>query len=281
MDGPQQAMGNFIDFFFLQKIGGWAGILIYFLKTPVTFSITGLIFYLAIKYCFLILSKRVISENFSDQPYLKFATDHQERRFTARRIKKRLKRRMPWIEKLLPRRYDYSKVNLNSDIDKLRLHNKRQRSRSVARFMVSTSSARARLKSRNDRIIEDFLTQNNVIGEPKSRATLWQEILLETFRMLFISIPSEDGFFFAPAALLGINPITATLFAFAFGFAHSWKYSVLNCLRISLSAFLIILVILPTYGLMTCIIGHILYDVSVGIIPLIILKVLDKQFSRR
>jgi hypothetical protein len=87
--------------------------------------------------------------------------------------------------------------------------------------------------------------------------------------LFLILIPSEDGLFLAPPALIGISSWTIAPFALMFGFVHFHKYSTLNCFRIVLVAIIEIALILPSYGLFTCIVGHVLWD-AFWLMPMII-----------
>ncbi len=258
---------------------GWLGITIYFLYYPVNFSLIGLFFYLCceaialfIMHLGLILADLCFDTR--DRTYLitlkfysykheilrsnPFAADLEGRGIFFREFRRNLVDRFPQFRYLFREKYSYDNIYISSDFELLpdRQYNRRQQqspAQALLREIASNPSTRMRWKYGDPRFqefIEKFGYDRQI-----SRRSVYLAVSL-----CFILIPSEDGIFLALLALIGINAQTATLFAFLFGFAHFWRYSTLNCLRIALSAILTIVFILPQYGLLTCIVGHVLYD---------------------
>lgn len=80
----------------------------------------------------------------------------------------------------------------------------------------------------------------------------WTETLL---------LAGEDGFFFVPILLLGINPVSAAVVAVAYAAIHYPEFPLKHCITKAILIFLIASLILPN-GLASVIVGHLLLDVS-------------------
>lgn len=87
------------------------------------------------------------------------------------------------------------------------------------------------------------------IAQAKRRP--WTEALL---------LAGEDGFFFVPILLLGINPVSAAVVAVAYAAIHYPEFPLKYCITKAILIFLIATLILPN-GLASVIVGHLLLDV--------------------
>jgi hypothetical protein len=183
------------------------------------------------------------------------SADLEGRGILFRELRNNLVDRFPQLRYLFRDKYSYDNIYIASDFSD-RHRNRRPQNdpaRSLLRELAHNPSTRMRWKYGDPRfqeLLERFEHDRQI-----SRRSIYSILSLYS-----ILIPSEDGIFLALLPLIGINFQTATLFALFFGFAHFWRYSTLNCLRIAFSAILTIVFILPKYGLLTCIVGHILYD---------------------
>lgn len=74
-----------------------------------------------------------------------------------------------------------------------------------------------------------------------------------------ILLPGEDGLFFVPLLLIGLNPITALVFVGLFGLAHVGQYQLSHVVIKTVSYYLVIVFVLP-HGLLNIIIGHVIVD---------------------
>lgn len=77
--------------------------------------------------------------------------------------------------------------------------------------------------------------------------------------MELILLTGEDGFFFVPILLLGINPVTAAIVALAYAATHYPEFPVKHCIVKAVLLFLIVIVVLPN-GLGSVIVGHMFLD---------------------
>lgn len=75
----------------------------------------------------------------------------------------------------------------------------------------------------------------------------------------FILLIGEDGFFFVPILLLGINPVTAAITAILYAAFHYPEFPIKYCVVKAVLVFLIITLILPN-GLGSVIVGHLVLD---------------------
>lgn len=75
----------------------------------------------------------------------------------------------------------------------------------------------------------------------------------------FILLIGEDGFFFVPILLLGINPLTAGITAMLYAAFHYPEFPIKYCAVKAVLVFLIIILILPN-GLGSVIVGHLILD---------------------
>jgi len=78
----------------------------------------------------------------------------------------------------------------------------------------------------------------------------WLELLM---------LPGEDGFFFVPLLLVGINPITAAVVSAAYAAIHYPEYPIKHCVVKVVLLYLIATVILPN-GLGSVIVGHLILN---------------------
>ena len=83
---------------------------------------------------------------------------------------------------------------------------------------------------------------------------------IETFKTLVL-LPGEDGLFFVPLLLLGINPTTALIFTGLYAFAHSGQYSARAVAGKVPGDYLVALLVLP-HGLLNVILGHVIMDTA-------------------
>jgi hypothetical protein len=277
----------------LAIIVGWIGILIYFWRFSLSFSLIGIGLYLCYNLLAVVLiaSWLVVCELFfdtRDRPSLMtlkiFSYKHEiikadpltanskGRGYFLRELKSTLVKQFPNLNRLFPEQYNYDQVTLSADLKRLS-HRDRQSNpdQNFMREFARSSQTRLRWKYRDPRLqgfLEQFYSQQ---AKPSVK-----EIILFSVVMFLVLIPWEDGFFFAPVALLGTNSLTIVLFAFLFGFAHFRQYSTINCLRIVLAAIPQIGLILPQYGLLVCITGHLIWDMFC-LMPSIIALILDAQ----
>lgn len=263
----------------LMTVCGWLGILLYYLHYPIGFSLIGLFFYLCCNGLSLLLLHLMLILfdlyfDTGDRPYLitlklfsykyeimradPLLADLEGRGIFFRELRNRLLIIFPRFLFLLREKFSYDNISLTSDFNRLRSRNRERQKptedQQSLRELFRNPRVRRRLKygdSRLQEFSEKFETHKKV-----SRIEAYLRLIL----FFFIEIPSEDGIFLAPPVFLGINGWTVTLFSFFFGFAHFHKYSTINCLRIVFAAILEIVFILPKYGLLTCMAGHILYD---------------------
>lgn len=78
-------------------------------------------------------------------------------------------------------------------------------------------------------------------------------------RKAAILLPGEDGLFFVPLLLVGINPLSAVVAAAAFGAMHYPEFPSRLCVAKACLIYLIALLILP-HGLGTVVVGHFVID---------------------
>ena len=76
-----------------------------------------------------------------------------------------------------------------------------------------------------------------------------------------ILLAGEDGLFFVPILLLGINPVTTVVVAVAYAAMHYPDFPVKHCIVKAVLVFLIAMLILPN-GLGSVVVGHLLLDIS-------------------
>jgi len=74
-----------------------------------------------------------------------------------------------------------------------------------------------------------------------------------------LMLPGEDGFFFVPLLLIGINPVTAALASVAYAAIHYPEFPIKHCVSKVLALYLIATLVLP-HGLATVVLGHVLLD---------------------
>jgi hypothetical protein len=263
----------------LMTVCGWIGIVLYHLDHPVRFSLIGLFFYLCCDGLSLLLLNGALvlfdlCFDTRERPYLitlklfsykyeimraaPLLADLERRGFFFRELRRVSIVRFPKMLFLLREKFSYDNIFLTSDFDRLRSRSTQRQAitaeQQLLSEMVRNPETRRRLKYGDPRL-QEFLEKF------KSRRKVSSiEAYLDLISLFFISIPSEDGIFLAPPILLGINNWTIILFAFLFGFVHFPQYSTINCLRIVFTAMLEIVFILPKYGLLTCIVGHIIFD---------------------
>lgn len=263
----------------LMTVSGWLGIILYYLHHPIRFSLMGLFFYLCCDGLSLLLLNGVLilfdlCFDTRERPYLitlklfsykyeimradPLLADLEGRGIFFRGFRSRLLIKFPKLIFLFREKFSYENIFLTSDFNRLRSLNKERQEATEdqqrLRKLFRNPNTRIRLKYKDPRLqefSEKFQTHRKI--SPRTD-------YLYLISFFFISIPSEDGIFLAPPILLGINGWTITLFSFLFGFVHFYKYSTINCLRIVFAAILEIVFILPRYGLLTCILGHILFD---------------------
>jgi hypothetical protein len=243
---------------------GWVGIAIYYLYHPLRFSLVGVGFYLGYDFlaCSLMLLVLSVCETYfytgdrtlSVNP---LAADLASRGRFWRALSHRLRQQLPPIQGLFPEKYRYDDIRISSDINQLRHHQQSatHTDQQILRELARRPEMRRRWKYRDPRL-QEFLA---AFQAPHPKRSI-REIYLFLSALFLLIIPSEDGLFLAPPALLGLNGGTTILFALLFGFAHWQKYSTLNCLRIVGVTILQIIFILPQYGLLTCMVGHVLFD---------------------
>jgi hypothetical protein len=260
-------------------VSGWLGITIYYLHHPVNFSMIGLFFYLCCEVIALFmmhlgLTIADLCFDTRDRPYLitlklysykheilrsnPWSADLAGRGIFFRELRSNLVDLFPQFSYLFRERYSCNDIYISSDFDLLSdcRRNRRQQNnpaQALLREIARNPSTGMRWKYGDPRF-QEFIEKFGY-----NRQISRQSVYL-ALGLCLILIPSEDGIFLALLSLIGINVQTATLFALLFGFAHFWRYSTLNCLRIAFSAILIIVFILPQHGLLTCIVGHVLYD---------------------
>jgi hypothetical protein len=267
----------------LLTVSGWIGITIYHNHYPIQLSLAGVFIYLCYKALirFFVRLGIIICENYfdtGDRQHLitlklgsfkyeiiradPFSADLERRGGCFREFRGFLLKHFPKLNSLWLEKYNYDNISPSSDFSQLRIRNRRRRKdtsdQKILRELVRNSAARLRWKYKDPRL-QEFIEQFQARREdlPKWQWYLW---LISFF---LIEIPSEDGLFFAPPALLGINVWTTVGFALLFGFAHFYKYSAIQCLSIAAAAILNITFILPKYGLLTCMVGHVLFDIFV------------------
>lgn len=264
----------------LMTVCGWIGIGLYHFYHPVRFSPIGLFFYLCcdglsllllngvLIFCDLCFDTRerpaLITLKLSSYKYeimrsAPLLADLERRGIFVRELRSLSISRFPKLLFLWREKFSYDNIFLTSDFDRLRDRSKQPQvitaEKQLLRELVRNPENRRRLKYGDPRL-QEFLEKFKF-----RRKVSFREAYLDLISLFFISIPSEDGIFLAPPSLLGINGWTTTLFAFLFGFVHFNQYSTINCLRIVFTAILEIVFILPEYGLLTCIVGHILFDI--------------------
>lgn len=238
----------------LLVVSGWTGITIYFLHYPIVFSPIGLIFYLAIEALIFLLTNVLIYKYELENQDLLHA-DLAARGTFFRDVIRSLQKRFSNLNFLFYDKYDCTRVKLDSNCDAIAFRNNKAQIKSFAHLIASNSEARYRWKYKDPKI-QNFLEKYQDFGQVVTFKKLWFRLA----SMFIFEIPSEDGICLVLPYFIGINSLTAIVFSLLFGFAHFKKNSVINCLRITFSTILIILFILPNYGLLTCIIGHLLYD---------------------
>jgi hypothetical protein len=72
-------------------------------------------------------------------------------------------------------------------------------------------------------------------------------------------LPGEDGFFFVPLLVVGIEPLTAAIASMAYAATHYPEYPLKNCVGKAAILYLIAIWILPN-GLGSVIVGHLVVD---------------------
>lgn len=87
----------------------------------------------------------------------------------------------------------------------------------------------------------------------------------------FLHTPGEDGFICVPLLLLGINPITALLGGFIFGFLHLGRFTYFECLMKFIIYSFACYFVLP-HGVLTVIAGHMALNSIVWISTVLMLK---------
>ncbi|QLE41108.1 hypothetical protein FD723_12065 [Nostoc sp. C052] len=240
-------------------VSGWIGILIYFFHHFINFSLIGLGFYLAIEgFIFGVVSCFIYNYKGDVQDLL--WADLEGRGIFIRELKRFFERHFPKLKFLFHEKYDYTKISLSFDFKKFSFRSKKNQSQSIFYKLASSQEAKYKFKYKDPRF-QELLNKSQIFGKKASSKEMWQRLGI----MFLFSIPSEDGLFLVPPSFLGINILTTIVFSLLFGFSHFGRYSAINCLRITLSTILIILFILPKYGLLTCIIGHVLYDLFFSI----------------
>jgi hypothetical protein len=227
---------------YLSILAGWMGILIYYLYYPIKLSVVGVAFDLSLHLVGIIMLNAISTKYEIEGRDLLWA-DLRSRGIFLRDIKRSLVRyiSVPNLRFLTRPKYDYAKIDLGSDLKRLR----DRRRKSIANLYFSQTKTGYRLR-RNDL---------NPARNPSTK-----QLLISLCLFFLVEIPAEDGLCLVPPALLGINGITALIFAFIFAVLHFHKYSAANCLRLMLNELLVILIILPQYGLLTCMAGHVMYD---------------------
>lgn len=275
-------------------IAGWIGILIYFWRFSPEISLVGIGLYLSYSLLALVLIEGglVICKLFfdtRDRPSLitlkifsykheiikaePLTADLEGRGYFFRELKTFLVKHFPKLNSLFPEKYNYDRITPSADLKRLS-HRDRQNKpdQNIMRVFARSSQARLRWKYGDPRL-QGFLEQFQQ-AKPSIK-----EVVLFSILLFLVLIPWEDGLFFAPAALLGINSLTIILFAFLFGFAHFRQYSMINCLRITLAAIPKIGLILPKYGLLDCIAGHLIWDMFC-MMPSVVILILNAQSQR-
>jgi hypothetical protein len=261
----------------ITAVSGWLGITIYYLHYPVNFSLIGLFFYLCCDVIALFglhfgLTLADLCFDSRDRSYLitlklysykyeilranPWSAYLEGRGLFFRELSSNSINRFPQLRCLFREKYSYDNIYISSDFNDRRRKRGQQSNpaQALLREIARNPTTRMRWKYGNPRF-QEFIEKFGYHQQISRRS-----VYLSLSLLFFILIPSEDGIFLALLALIGINIQTTILFALLFGFAHFWRYSTLNCLRIAFSAILTIVFILPQYGLLTCIIGHILYD---------------------
>lgn len=76
----------------------------------------------------------------------------------------------------------------------------------------------------------------------------------------FILLIGEDGFFFVPVLLLGINSLTAGITAILYAAFHYPEFPIKYCVVKAVLVFFIIILILPN-GLGSVVVGHLILDI--------------------
>jgi hypothetical protein len=211
----------FLKPFNLILLAGWLGIAVYYFYYPVRLSLTGVILYLGLDLIGLAIFNLIVYRYVSEQKDI-LRADLRRRGMFWRDVGRKIAKYISVPSRCFrsDRQFDYAQINLAADLKGLR---DRHRKRIVSVFAADSKT------------------------NPR-------------FLSLLLEVPAEDGFCLAPPALIGINTITALGFALIFALFHFHKYSAINCLRLMLHQLLIILIILPKYGLLTCIGGHLIYD---------------------
>ena len=251
-----------VNLWFLFVLCGWVGIVIYTFYYPVSVSLIGLIYYLLIHrvvaFTAAFVRKLLPGSNHSnwiETSWIKFVL---KSRFFGR-VRRTLRRKFPKIGLLFHKKYDYKNIRLDSDFKALKAqYQKKNKRENLRHFIHSDPQARYRWRYRGhrDHKIQKFLKENQ---ELTCERDFWM-LYLRALLMFLFEIPAEDGVFLAPLYFMGmINLPAAMVSALAFSFAHC-RYSVFNCLQLTAATVLIILLILPEYGLLTCIVGHVLLD---------------------
>lgn len=261
----------------ITAVSGLLGITIYYLHYSVSFSLIGLFFYLccdasALYLMHLGLTIADLCFDTRDRTYLitlklwsykyeimrsnPLSADLEGRGIFFRELGSNLVDRFPQLRCLFREKYSYDNIYISSDFNDRRRHRGQQHNpaQALLREIVRNPTTRMRWKYGDPRF-QEFVEKFGYHQQISRRS-----VYLSLSLLFLILIPSEDGIFLALLALIGINVQTTILFALLFGFAHFWQYSTLNCLRIACSAILTIVFILPQYGLLTCIVGHVLYD---------------------
>jgi hypothetical protein len=240
-------------FALLFVVSGWIGIVIYFFHHPIAFSPIGLIFYLTIKGFAYIITNGLIFKYELENPDILNA-DLAARGMFFRDIQRGLQKRFPKLRFLFYEKYDCTKIKLDANFSKSNRNHKTQ-VKNLTYLINTNSEVQYRRKYKAPKI-HDFLEKKYNFSQLMTYKIFW----LSWVSSFVFEIPSEDGIFLVLPYFMGINGLTVAVFSLLFGFAHFKKYSVLNCLTIAFSTVFVILFILINYGLLTCIIGHILYD---------------------
>ncbi|MBW4550573.1 MAG: hypothetical protein KME35_05610 [Aphanocapsa sp. GSE-SYN-MK-11-07L] len=211
----------FLKPFNLILLAGWFGIAVYYFYYPVRLSLAGVIFYLGLDLIGLVIFNLIAYRYASEQKDI-LRADLRQRGIFWREVRRKIAKyiSVPSLCFGSDRQFDYAQINLAADLKGLR---DRKRKNTINIFATDSKASGSRLS---------FL----------------------------VEIPAEDGLCLVPPALIGINALTSLGFGFIFAFLHFHKYSAVNCLRLMLQEVLIILVILPQYGLLTCIVGHLFFD---------------------
>jgi len=74
-----------------------------------------------------------------------------------------------------------------------------------------------------------------------------------------LMLPGEDGFFFVPLLLVGINPITAAVVSIAYAAIHYPEFPIKHCVAKVILLYLVATLVLP-HGLASVVLGHLVLD---------------------